>query len=394
MPGTPIVLCLNAGSSSLKFSVWDDEKSVGEGEVEGIGRPEAFAWLQTPRAPPRRLPGQWADHGEATASVFTLLGEHALPAPAGVGHRLVHGGRRHVAPERVTPTLIAELRALIPLAPLHLPSGLAGVEAVAARFPALPQAVCFDTAFHRDLPEIARRLPLPRALADDGRHPALRLPRAVLRVRAGAAGRGWARPGGDRAPGQRGEHGGGARRAGGGHDHGVHPGGRIHDGHAHRRSRSGRAPLPDAGEGLRRPAPRPAGEQGVGPARRLRHERGHEDAAGAARARRGRRARGGDVRLPGAQADRRARGRAGRARHAGVHGRDRGAGGGGARGDLRRARAPGRPPRSGAERGPRGSAVSAPAGGCAVRVVATRRGPDDRAAQPGGPVRARARGDT
>ena len=166
MPGTPVVLCLNAGSSSLKFSVWDDEKSLGEGEVEGIGRPEAFAWLQTPGAPPRRLPGHWTDHGEATASVFTLLGEHALPAPAGVGHRLVHGGRRHAAPERVTPTLIAELRALIPLAPLHLPSGLAGVEAVAARFPALPQAVCFDTAFHRDLPEIARRLPLPRDLAD------------------------------------------------------------------------------------------------------------------------------------------------------------------------------------------------------------------------------------
>ena len=166
MPGAPIVLCLNAGSSSLKFSVWDGEESVGEGEVEGIGRPEAFAWLRMPGAPTRRLPAQWADHGAAAAGVFALLGEHALPAPAGVGHRLVHGGQRHVAPERVTSALIAELRALIPLAPLHLPSGLAGVEMVAARFPALPQAVCFDTAFHRDLPEIARRLPLPRALAD------------------------------------------------------------------------------------------------------------------------------------------------------------------------------------------------------------------------------------
>jgi acetate kinase len=71
-----------------------------------------------------------------------------------------------VAPERVTPALVVELRALVPLAPLHLPSGLAGVEAVTARFPALPQAVCFDTAFHRGLPDIARRLPLPRALAD------------------------------------------------------------------------------------------------------------------------------------------------------------------------------------------------------------------------------------
>jgi acetate kinase len=166
MAAAPIVLCLNAGSSSLKFSVWDDAECLGEGEVEEIGRPGAFAWVRTPGAPPRRLPGQWADHGAAAAGVFTLLGEHALPAPAGVGHRLVHGGQRHVAPERVTAALIAELRALIPLAPLHLPSGLAGVEAVAARFPTLPQAVCFDTAFHRDLPEIARRFPLPRALAD------------------------------------------------------------------------------------------------------------------------------------------------------------------------------------------------------------------------------------
>src|SRR5258705_10568501 len=100
MPGTPVVLCLNAGSSSLKFSVWDDEKSLGEGEVEGIGRPEAFAWLKRPSAPPRRLPGQWADHGEATASVFTLLGEHALPAPAGVGPRVRRGRAGGPGPPR------------------------------------------------------------------------------------------------------------------------------------------------------------------------------------------------------------------------------------------------------------------------------------------------------
>ena len=166
MPGDPIILCLNAGSSSLKFSVWDGDECLGEGEVEEIGRPGAFAWLGKPDGVPRRLPGRWADHGEAAAGVFALLGEHTLPAPAGVGHRLVHGGQWHLAPERVTPTLLGDLRALIPLAPLHLPSGLAGVEAVAARFPALPQAVCFDTAFHRDLPEVARRMALPHELSD------------------------------------------------------------------------------------------------------------------------------------------------------------------------------------------------------------------------------------
>ena len=166
MPGAPIVLCLNAGSSSLKFSVWAGEECLGQGEVEEIGRPDPAAWLKTPGGPERRLPGRWADHGEAVDGVFALLSEHTLPEPAGVGHRLVHGGRSHVAPERVTAGLLADLRALVPLAPLHLPSGIAGVEAVATRFPALPQAVCFDTAFHRDLPDVARRLALPRALAD------------------------------------------------------------------------------------------------------------------------------------------------------------------------------------------------------------------------------------
>jgi acetate kinase len=164
MPATPVVLCLNAGSSSLKFSVWDGDECLAEGEVEEIGRPGAVAWVRAPGAPPRRLPGRWADHGAAAAGVFALLGDHALPDPAGVGHRLVHGGQQHVGPERVTPALLGELRALVPLAPLHMPSGLAGVEAVAARFPALPQAVCFDTAFHRDLPEVARCLALPREL--------------------------------------------------------------------------------------------------------------------------------------------------------------------------------------------------------------------------------------
>lgn len=164
MPPSPALLCLNAGSSSLKFSLYraGDER-LAEGAVEGIGigQDEARAWLGLAGGPTRTVPGRWADHDAAARSVFALLREHALPEPAGVGHRLVHGGERHLAPERVSPALLESLRALVPLAPLHLPSGLAGVEAVAARFPALPQVVCFDTAFHRDLPDVARRLALP-----------------------------------------------------------------------------------------------------------------------------------------------------------------------------------------------------------------------------------------
>ena len=165
MTAGPVVLCLNAGSSSLKFSVYvDDERCRAEGAVEEIGREGARAWIKPEGGASAEVPGRFADHGAAVAGVFDLLGRQALPEPAGVGHRLVHGGLAHAAPERVTPALLAALRRLVPLAPLHMPSGLAGVEAVAARYPTVPQVVCFDTAFHRDLPDVARRLPLPSSL--------------------------------------------------------------------------------------------------------------------------------------------------------------------------------------------------------------------------------------
>jgi acetate kinase len=167
----PVVLCLNAGSSSLKFSVYrDGDRGLAEGAVEEIGRGGARAWIKRAGGAPEQIADRFADHGAAVAGVFDLLGRHALPEPVAVGHRLVHGGEEHAAPERVTPALLAALRRLIPLAPLHMPSGLAGVEAVAAKYPMVPQVVCFDTAFHRDLPDVARRLPLPSSLPS----PALR----------------------------------------------------------------------------------------------------------------------------------------------------------------------------------------------------------------------------
>jgi acetate kinase len=91
-----------------------------------------------------------------------------LPAFDAVGHRIVHGGPHHVAPEIVTPALIVDLKNLIPFAPLHMPGGMEGIEAVAARYTKVPQVVCFDTAFHRGLPERSERLPLPRELYDAG----------------------------------------------------------------------------------------------------------------------------------------------------------------------------------------------------------------------------------
>jgi acetate kinase len=91
-----------------------------------------------------------------------------LPHPEAYGHRIVHGGADHIAPERVTPALLAALYRLIPFAPLHMPSALTAIETVSAHFPDLPQVACFDTAFHRAMPELAQRFPIPRALYDEG----------------------------------------------------------------------------------------------------------------------------------------------------------------------------------------------------------------------------------
>jgi acetate kinase len=109
-----------------------------------------------------------ADHQVAIRTVFTALENVKLPRPSAVGHRVVHGGPEHVAPERITPALMDALPYLVAFAPLHLPAEIVGIEAVAVRFPDLPQVVCFDTAFHRRMPEVAQRFALPRALWDAG----------------------------------------------------------------------------------------------------------------------------------------------------------------------------------------------------------------------------------
>ena len=92
----------------------------------------------------------------------------AFRTPVAVGHRVVHGGPDHTAPERVDTQLLTALRGLVAFASLHLPSAIQGIEAVAARFPGLPQVVCFDTAFHRRMPKVAQRLPLPSDLWHEG----------------------------------------------------------------------------------------------------------------------------------------------------------------------------------------------------------------------------------
>jgi len=160
------VLCVNGGSSSLKLALYEDENRIASCDVEGIGFAEGR--LGTRDATGQVVREERGRFSDARAALRAALEGSAALRPDAIGHRVVHGGPAHDAPEPLTPRLLAELRTLVPLAPLHLPAALAGIDAVSTLFPGLPQVACFDTAFHRGLPAVAHRLPLPRALAARG----------------------------------------------------------------------------------------------------------------------------------------------------------------------------------------------------------------------------------
>src|SRR5437764_3348716 len=168
-----IILCVNAGSSSLKFALYAvseaDEKKIAEGAIEGIGQPGARLWIRD--AQKHLLEDRqtkFANAHETIGALFEALEKPGLPRPVAVGHRIVHGGMRYTEPQRITTQLQTDLQELVPLAPLHLPSQIDLIEAVQKWTPTLPQVACFDTAFHCRIPEVARRFPLPRSFWDQG----------------------------------------------------------------------------------------------------------------------------------------------------------------------------------------------------------------------------------
>jgi acetate kinase len=172
-PAEHVILCINSGSSSLKFALYSlgelGETKIAQGAVEGIGLPAGHLWIWDKNnnvlADIRRA---FPEHVAAAEAVSEAAKNSGFPRPAAAGHRVVHGGPHHSTAERVNASLLRELRELIPFAPLHLPSAIQGIDAVAARFPGLPQVACFDTAFHRRMPEVAQRLPLSHDLWDEG----------------------------------------------------------------------------------------------------------------------------------------------------------------------------------------------------------------------------------
>jgi acetate kinase len=168
-----MILSLNAGSSSLKFAAYRmrgrEEERVFSGAAEEIGGPQGRFWLRgagTNRLTDRKQ--QFADHKEALGAVFAAFAAEGVKGFGAAGHRIVHGGPFFSAPEKVDREVRKRLEQLIPFAPLHLPSEIAIVDEVARARPDLPQVVCFDTAFHRSMPEIARRFALPGKLWDEG----------------------------------------------------------------------------------------------------------------------------------------------------------------------------------------------------------------------------------
>jgi acetate kinase len=173
---TDYALVLNAGSSSLKFCVYQRPAAgpwalASRGQIEGIGTAPKFSARDEAGAvlAKEALPGSVRDGPAALESLATWLrARYGGARVLGVGHRVVHGGAAYATPVIVTPKVIEDLRALIPLAPLHQPYNLAAIEAVAARLPGVPQVACFDTSFHRGQPAVAEVVPLPREICKGG----------------------------------------------------------------------------------------------------------------------------------------------------------------------------------------------------------------------------------
>src|ERR671916_1419539 len=171
------LLTINTGSSSLKAALYrlrEDTTETPElrAEASRIGGQGGGMRLADDRGEildERRddLP----DHAAALGALMSQLRDRALDRDdllAAVGHRIVHGGDRYREPQRVAPEVVADLRALVPIDPNHLPQAIAAIEAVGRAYPAVPQVVCFDTAFHSRMPRVARLYALPRDLAEGG----------------------------------------------------------------------------------------------------------------------------------------------------------------------------------------------------------------------------------
>jgi acetate kinase len=172
MPETPI-LVLNSGSSSIKFSLFhassDAQHKLYEGAVDGIGTDLGKFWIkdadgkklvdQTPVIPNREV---------AFKLVADALSKPPFPYPAAIGHRMVSGGPHLTSHQRITPDVLQEMERRIAFAPLHSPIAIYIMHQAAMLFPGVPNFVCFDSAFHTTIPEVAARFAIPENYWEQG----------------------------------------------------------------------------------------------------------------------------------------------------------------------------------------------------------------------------------
>jgi acetate kinase len=171
------ILAVNAGSSTLKFSIYplhdgQVQSSVLSGNIQGLepGGAPTLDWTFQGQAHSRQLePASGDAFDQALRDLGALLtAEAAIPAIDAIAHRVVHGGRDYSDSVLVTDEVLTRLTRLNSLAPLHQPNNLAGIRAFQKAFPAIPQVACFDTAYHATLADADYSFALPQALADQG----------------------------------------------------------------------------------------------------------------------------------------------------------------------------------------------------------------------------------
>jgi len=172
-----LIIVLNAGSSSLKFTIYsahgDKPAALYDGQIEGIGTEPRFKVkdgagkvVEDKKWPP----GSPLDHEGAIDALFAW-GRGVLSSTdriVAVGHRVVHGGLEYTKPTVVNEHILADLEKFVPLAPLHQPHNLAAIRIVARRNPGIPQVACFDTSFHTSIPAVAQAFALPRKYTEQG----------------------------------------------------------------------------------------------------------------------------------------------------------------------------------------------------------------------------------
>jgi acetate kinase len=173
MPEPQIVLVLNSGSTSLKFAAFansgDGERAILEGEIGGIGQGKGETELKLKAGEePRRESHSIATQEDAIAEAASLIEKYLPSRPAVVGHRVVHGGPRLRDHTVITPDVLRQLEAATHFAPLHIPPALRIIRKTEQLFPSATQIACFDTTFHKFMPEVAARIPLPTPYFEAG----------------------------------------------------------------------------------------------------------------------------------------------------------------------------------------------------------------------------------